>query len=142
MLSCFTFFFSSLSPACFLSILFTFLTNIIRIKVDRTCLFRIFLLFFDIFMAHLPENILYFFDILFFIIAFYIFNYYSQISWKFSLFLCKKNPRLTLPYINRGFFTSYFVSILFLQIQLKILKQKSLIQNSFASLFLKYPITF
>ena len=32
------------------------------------------------------KNILSFFHILFFIIAFYKFNYYSQISWKFSLF--------------------------------------------------------
>ena len=86
MLSCFIFFFSSLFSIYFMSILF-YLSYCYYTNKDRQKMSRLYFYPLSIFYRLTRQkNILSFFHILFFIIAFYKFNYYSQISWKFSLF--------------------------------------------------------
>ena len=86
MLSCFIFIFSSLFSIYFMSILF-YLSYCYYTNKDRQKMSRLYFYPLSIFYRLTRQkNILSFFHILFFIIAFYKFNYYSQISWKFSLF--------------------------------------------------------
>ena len=86
MLSCFICFFSSLFSIYFMSILF-YLSYCYYTNKDRQKMSRLYFYPLSIFYRLTRQkNILSFFHILFFIIAFYKFNYYSQISWKFSLF--------------------------------------------------------
>ena len=86
MLSCFIFFFSSLFSIYFMSILF-YLSYCYYTNKDRQKMSWLYFYLLSIFYRLTRQkNILSFFHILFFIIAFYKFNYYSQISWKFSLF--------------------------------------------------------
>ena len=86
MLSCFIFFFSSLFSIYFMSILF-YLSYCYYTNKDRQKMSWLYFYLLSIFYRLTRQkNILSFFHILFFIIAFYKSNYYSQISWKFSLF--------------------------------------------------------
>ena len=86
MLSCFIFFFSSLFSIYFMIILF-YLSYCYYTNKDRQKMSRLYFYPLSIFYRLTRQkNILSFFHILFFIIAFYKSNYYSQISWKFSLF--------------------------------------------------------
>ena len=113
MLSCFIFFFSSLFSIYFMSIPF-YLSYCYYTNKDRQKMSRLYFYPLSIFYRLTRQkNILSFFHILFFIIAFYKFNYYSQISWKFSLFLYKKTPRLVLKYTNRGYYLYYIILLYF-----------------------------
>ena len=89
MLSCFTFFlFSYISHMPHEHSLPPFFPLLYGFRQTENVYPYLFYSFLTFLRVHQPENILLFFNILFFIIAFYKFNYYSQISWKFSLFFC------------------------------------------------------